>query len=160
MFCQTLIVILNNKGAKTGRDEGAMGNRCHDPIKMPWKPNFWKHGLRLWRSPAAADRNRREVLFLGLKARNVIAWAEGPGTRPALHFQALKGRPKSSNLFPRISFIQRFAVLFAKPPVLSFKIFLLMMLRLITNVFPHGLNMHRADAKFSITGLPREIGIP
>lgn len=139
------------------REEWSQDLRC--PAEMPRNESHGD-GPRVRQSPVAVCRYRSEVLFFGLKARNVIAWAGGPGTRPALYSQALQGRPKSCNSVPRISFIQRFAVLFAKPPVLGFKILLLMMLRLITNVFPHGLNMHRADAKFSITGLPREIGIP
>jgi hypothetical protein len=34
-----------------------------------------------------------------------------------------------------------------------------MVFGLIANIFPDGFHMHRADAEFAVTGLPREIGI-
>ena len=39
------------------------------------------------------------------------------------------------------------------------EIFLFVMFRLIADVFPHGLDVHRADAELAITRLPRKIGI-
>ena len=64
------------------------------------------------------------------------------------------------NSIPRVSFIQRFPVLLAKPAILGLEILLFVMLWLIANVFPHRLDVHRADTELAVTALPREIGIP
>src|SRR6266404_7119696 len=66
----------------------------------------------------------------------------------------------TSNSIPRITFIQCFPILLPKPLVFSLEILLFMMLRLSPDILAHGLDMHRAHAKFAVACLPREIGIP
>jgi hypothetical protein len=89
---------------------------------------------------------------IGLKARNVIARAGAtrrPGNRDAINLPRpvgaaqIRSARRDSISIPRISFIQWFPVLLAKPAKLGLKIPLLVMLRLVANVFPHGLDMHR-----------------
>jgi hypothetical protein len=64
-----------------------------------------------------------------------------------------------SDSIPRIFFIQQSSVFFAKPAEFILESLLSMMFGLITNIFPDGFHVHRADAEFAVTGLPRKIGI-
>ena len=111
----------------------------------------------------AVPGRRRHDCVRGLKARNVIAWAEGPGTRHPKTCQACKAGTttpiQKSNSIPRVTFVQPFAILLANPPKLRLKILPRVMRRLITNIVPHRFDVHWADSKLAIAALPREIRI-
>jgi hypothetical protein len=115
-----------------------------------------------WGTIIAAQK-QRPVVF-GLKARNVTARAAGPGNTSNQILQPCKGETKrtkpQSNLIPRISLIQRLAILLTKPAIFGLKILLFVVFRLVANIFSHRLDMHRADAELAITRLPRKIRIP
>ena len=80
----------------------------------------------------------------------MIAWGEAPGQRVGL-FILRPVRVEQLQSIPRIPFVQWPAVLLAKPAILGLENLLLMMLRLVPNVFTHGLEVHRADAKLTVS---------
>ena len=95
-----------------------------------------------------------------------LGWnaVEAQETRPNKLSPPCKGRTNcdetTSRSIPCTSFVQWFAVLFAKSPVFGREIFLRMMLRLPADIFANHFDVRTTDAEFSVAGLPREISIP